>query len=55
MDHVHVRQRIEAFAARFRRSANPAGEESARLARAAASHQTSASLRSMNTLGAGRR
>ena len=55
MDHVHVRQRLEAFAARFRRSADPAGEESARLDRAAARRQTSAGLRSMNTLGAGRR
>ena len=55
MDHVHVRQRLEAFAARFRRSADPAGGESAQLDRDAARRQTSAGLRSMNTLGAGRR
>ena len=55
MDHVHVRQRLQAFAARLRRSAGPAGDESVALERAAVSTRTSAGLRAMNTLGAGRR
>ncbi len=55
MDHVHVRQRLQAFAGRLRRSAGPAGDESFRLERAAATRGASAGLRAMNTLGAGRR
>jgi hypothetical protein len=56
MDHVHVRQRLQAFAGRLRRSEGPAGEKNAQLERAAAAtRKTSAGLRAMNTLGAGRR
>jgi hypothetical protein len=55
MDHVHVRQRLQAFAGRFRRSAGPSGDESVQLERAAAGRKTTAGLRAMNTLGAGRR
>jgi len=55
MDHVHVRQRLQAFAGRLRRSAGPAGDESVELERAAATTRTPAGLRAMNTLGAGRR
>jgi hypothetical protein len=55
MDHVHVRQRLQAFAGRLRRSAGPSGDESVQLERAAAAPEASASLRAMNTLGAGRR
>ena len=55
MDHVHVRQRLQAFAARLRRAAGPAGHERSGEERAAATREASVGLRSMNTLGAGRR
>ena len=55
MDHLHVRQRLQAFAGRLRRSAGPAGDESVELERAAATTRASAGLHAMNTLGAGRR
>ena len=55
MDHVHVRQGLQAFAARFRRAASPAGDESSGMERAAATREAAVGLRSMNTLGAGRR
>jgi hypothetical protein len=55
MDHVHVRQRLQALASRLRRSAGPAGEESLRLDRAAGTRKATAGLSAMHTLGAGRR
>ena len=55
MDHVHVRQRLQAFVGRLRRSAGPAGDASIELERAAAPREASAGMRAMNTLGAGRR
>jgi hypothetical protein len=55
MDFAHVRQRLHAFAGRINRSAGAAGEESSSIARSSASRDTSAGLRSMNSLGAGRR
>jgi len=54
MDFAHVRQRLHAFAGRIGRSANAAGDESARLERLAASRHASP-LRVMNSIGAGRR
>jgi hypothetical protein len=55
MDHVHVRQRLQAFAGRLRRTASPARAENGGLERAEASTSSPAGLRAMNTLGAGRR
>ena len=55
MDFAHVRQRLHAFAGRIGRSAEAAGDESARIERSAGSRHASAGLRSMNSLGAGRR
>ena len=55
MDFAHVRQRLHAFAGRLHRSAGVAGDESARLERAVASRDAAAGLRSMHSLGAGRR
>ena len=52
MDHLHVRQRLEAFAARLRRAAgpgDPGGGDSRR------DHPGSSGLGAMNSLGAGRR
>jgi hypothetical protein len=52
MDHVHVRERLAAFAGRIRRAAGPAGEPGTSSRPA---HETLAGLRAMNSLGAGRR
>ena len=55
MDFAHVRQRLHAFAGRMGRSAGAAGEESSSLERSSASRNAAAGLRSMSSLGAGRR
>ena len=55
MDFAHVRQRLHAFAGRLSRAAETAGGESSGLERSSASREASAGLRSMHSLGAGRR
>jgi hypothetical protein len=55
MDFAHVRQRLHAFAGRISRSAGATGDESSSLERASASRDAAAGLRSMSSLGAGRR
>jgi hypothetical protein len=54
MDFAHVRQRLHAFAGRLSRSAAVGGESSS-LERSSASRDSAAGLRSMSSLGAGRR
>jgi hypothetical protein len=52
MDHLHVRQRLEAFAARLRRAAgpgDPGGGDSRRI------RPGSSGMRAMDSFGAGRR
>ena len=55
MDFAHVRQRLHAFAGRFSRAAGAAGEESSIVERSSAFRDATAGLRSMHSLGAGRR
>lgn len=55
MDFAHVRQRLHAFSGRLGRSADAAGEEDSGLERSSGSRSAAADLRSMSSLGAGRR
>jgi hypothetical protein len=55
MDFAHVRQRLHAFACRLSRADGAAGEHGSGIERSSASRDAAAGLRSMSSLGAGRR
>ena len=55
MDFAHVRQRLHAFAGRLGRSAGRRASSGSGIERSSASRDAAAGLRSMSSLGAGRR